>query len=536
MARVVAGSHRGALDPLKLSAPLGGALVILGLARSIPVLHGSQGCSAFAKALLTRHFREPIPLQTTAVTEVSAVLGPAQNLRTALDTITGTLAPDVIGVLTTGLVEASGEDLDGALDDYRRRSGTAGAAGGGRQPSGPVPSGPVPSRPVVSAAPLIVAARTPDFVGGLSEGWAATLTALVTQVASSPAAPMAPTADARPGASATSGASMTSGDPARSGDRRTPDGDPVPVLTGVSQTAGDLDEIASLVAGFGVRPVLVPDLSGSLDGHLAAGWTPLTTGGATLADLQLLREAPVVPAVAATAAPAAAALAELTGADVLTRPHLAGLDAVDAFVADLMQLTGRAPGRHVRRWRARFTDTMLDSQFVLGGVRVAIAAEAEDLAAVAALLAGVGAEVVAAVAPTRHALLADLPCAEVVVGDLVDLRERAAEAGAELVIGTGHAAAVAGELGAAYLPRGIPVPDRFGAGLRATAGYRGGTHFLIDVADRVLDHRARHPHPGPSRRSPPAARPAVAGSAVAGSTATRVTPERPIPEEEETTC
>lgn len=451
MARVVSSGHHGAMDPLKLSAPLGGALVFLGLSRSIPLLHGSQGCSAFAKAMLTRHFREPIPMQTTAITEISAVLGPAQNLHAALDTVTGNLSPDVIGVLTTGLVEASGEDLDGAMSAYLARRGAAVA---GEE---------------AGRSPVIVAAQTPDFLGGLSDGWAAALTALVTEAASGNHPAWArPPAEPEPAGT-------------------------LPVLTGVSHTAGDLDEIAWLVNGFGLRAVLVPDLSGSLDGHLADGWAPLTTGGTTLADLARLREAGVVHAVAATAAPAAAALAPLTGAEIVTRAHLAGLEAADGFVADLIQLTGSGPGEDIRRWRARFTDTLLDVHFVLGGARVAIAAEPEHLAGLATLLAGVGAEVVAAVAPTPHPVLAGLPCEEVVVGDLEDLRRRAGGAGAELLIGNSHVGRVAAELGAAHVACGVPVHDRIGAARQATAGYRGGTSFLTDAANRLWEYHAHRP-------------------------------------------
>lgn len=480
MARVVPSSHRSAMDPLKLSAPLGGALVFLGLSRSIPVLHGSQGCSAFAKALLTRHFREPIPMQTTAVTEVTAVLGPSTNLHTALDTITEKLGPEVIGVLTTGLVEASGEDLDGAMVAYRAAS--AGARSGG---------------------PLIVPVSTPDFIGGLSEGWSAALTALVTAAASSARSPWR--------LDVAAGAAGAGADAAGAAAARV-----LPVLAGVSLSAADLDEIAWLVEGSGLvegpgkaegsgqvegpglRPLLVPDLSGSLDGHLADAWMPLTTGGTTVAELGLLREAPVVHAIGTTAGPAGAALESLTGAKVVTRAHLAGLEAVDGFVTDLMRLTGSAPSQQIRRWRSRFADTLLDTHFVLGGARVAIAAEPEYLAAVATLLTGAGAEVVAAVAPTPHAVLADVPCAEVVIGDLEDLRERACEAGAELVLGSSHAGPVAAELGAAHLPCGIPVYDRFGAALRATVGYRGGTHFLTDAANRLLDHQAHGCAPTPT--------------------------------------
>jgi nitrogenase molybdenum-iron protein NifN len=493
MARVIPSGHRSAMDPLKLSAPLGGALVFLGLARSIPLLHGSQGCSAFAKALLTRHFREPIPLQTTAVTELSAVLGPATNLHAALDTVTEKLSPDVIGVLTTGLVEASGEDVDGAMVAYRGRSAAAGS-------------------PV--SRPLVVPVSTPDFVGGLSDGWSAALTALVTAVASSPTLPgltgaaagasgraagasgRAPRATAPPTPRGSAGADRAGADRVgadRVGADRVGADRALPVLAGVSLTAADLDEVAWLVEGFGLRPLLVPDLSGSLDGHLAEGWSPLTTGGTSLADLALLPEAAVAHAVGATAGSAAAALASLTGADTVVRAHLAGLDAVDAFVTDLIQLSGSLPGDQIRRWRARFTDTLLDTHFVLGGARVAIAAEPEHLAGVATLLAGVGAEVVAAVTPTPHAVLAEVPCEEVVVGDLEDLRQRVAEAGADLVVGSSHVGRVAAGLGAAHVPCGIPVHDRFGTALHGTVGYRGGTQFLIDAANRLLDHRAQQP-------------------------------------------
>ena len=41
----------------------------------MPMLHGSQGCTSFGLVLLVRHFREAIPLQTTAMSEVATVLG-----------------------------------------------------------------------------------------------------------------------------------------------------------------------------------------------------------------------------------------------------------------------------------------------------------------------------------------------------------------------------------------------------------------------------------------------------------------------------
>ena len=449
MARVVTGGRKGAIDPLKHSQPLGGALVFLGLNRTMPVLHGSQGCTAFAKALLTRHFGEPIPLQTTAVTEVTAVLGGGDSLLAALDTIRAKQRPDVIGVLTTGLTEVSGEDVDGELRAY-----VAERAGG-------APGGPDDE----AGVPLVVWASTPDFRGGLSDGWATALEALVR------AAPLDPPSARRPG-----------------------DAEPVAVLAGPSLTAVDLDELAALVRGFGLDPVIVPDLSGSLDGHLASAWSPLTTGGTTLDGLRSLGAARTILVAGATAASAGAALAGRTGAEVIRYAHLSGLAAVDALVADLMDRTGRPAPPQAHRWRGRLADGLLDTHFVLGGARVAIAAEPEPLVAAGSLLAAAGAEIVAAVSPTGAPVLDTAPWAEVVVGDLADLTERAADGGAELLLAGAHGRAVAERLGAAYLPLGFPVYDRLGPQLRATAGYRGSLQLLVDAANVLLDHRDRPDH------------------------------------------
>jgi nitrogenase molybdenum-iron protein alpha/beta subunit len=73
--KVVARRKAVAVNPLKQSQPLGAALAYLGVKGIMPLFHGSQGCTAFAKVMLVRHFREAIPLSTTAMTEVIDDLG-----------------------------------------------------------------------------------------------------------------------------------------------------------------------------------------------------------------------------------------------------------------------------------------------------------------------------------------------------------------------------------------------------------------------------------------------------------------------------
>jgi len=62
MAEIIKRGKALSVNPLKASATIGAALAFLGFHRCIPMLHGSQGCTAFGKVFFVRHFREPIPL------------------------------------------------------------------------------------------------------------------------------------------------------------------------------------------------------------------------------------------------------------------------------------------------------------------------------------------------------------------------------------------------------------------------------------------------------------------------------------------
>ena len=67
MAAVVKPGKACTVNPLKMSQPIGGALAFMGMSGTMPLLHGSQGCTSFGLVLFVRHFREAIPLQTTAM-------------------------------------------------------------------------------------------------------------------------------------------------------------------------------------------------------------------------------------------------------------------------------------------------------------------------------------------------------------------------------------------------------------------------------------------------------------------------------------
>lgn len=95
-------------QPLKTSPATGATLATLGFAGSIPLMHGSQGCSAFTKVYLIQHLREPIPLQNTAIDQVSAVMGGEGNVSEALQVLCEKHAPELIVLMSTGLTEMQG--------------------------------------------------------------------------------------------------------------------------------------------------------------------------------------------------------------------------------------------------------------------------------------------------------------------------------------------------------------------------------------------------------------------------------------------
>src|SRR5512145_1321886 len=154
MARVVESKKACTVNPLKMSQPLGASFAFLGLDSCMPVMHGSQGCTSFGVVLLVRHFKEAIPLQTTAMNEVTTILGGYENLEKALLNIRSRAQPAIIAICSTGLTETKGDDVDGYIRTARQK------------------------HPEL-ADTEIVYVSTPDYVGAFQDGWARAVQMLV---------------------------------------------------------------------------------------------------------------------------------------------------------------------------------------------------------------------------------------------------------------------------------------------------------------------------------------------------------------------
>jgi nitrogenase molybdenum-iron protein NifN len=431
MAEILKRAKPLAVNPLKVSQPVGAALAFLGLKNAIPMLHGSQGCTAFGKVFFVRHFREPIPLQTTAMDQVSTVMGADENVVEGLKAICEKSQPEVIGLPTTGLSETQGTDIKRLVKQFRALH---------------------PQFDHIAVVPV----NAPDYVGSLESGYALAVEAIIEALVK---------------------------ESALVGRRHRQ----VNVLASSMLTPGDTEAIKEWIEAFGLRPVLLPDIGDSLDGHLVeAETTPLTLGGTPKSEIEAMGESIATLVVGRSLNRAADLLRERTGVPDFRFDHLMGLNACDAFTQALANISGQPVPAKLERHRAQLQDAMVDTHFMTGLSRVALALDPDMLLAFGEFLAGVGAEIIAAVAPARADSLADVPSAAVQIGDLEDLERTAKLAGAQLVVSNSHAVQGAARLGVPLLRAGFPQYDFVGGYARGWVGYRGGRQALFDLANLIL--------------------------------------------------
>jgi nitrogenase molybdenum-iron protein NifN len=225
--------------------------------------------------------------------------------------------------------------------------------------------------------------------------------------------------------------------------------------------------------------------------------TPLTLGGTPRNEIAAMGESAATLVIGRSLHKAADLLQQRTGVPDFRFDHLLGLDACDAFTMALAEISGQPVPAKIDRQRAQLQDAMVDTHFMTGFLRVGLAADPDLLFALGEFLAGVGAELVAAVSPVRSDLLAGMPAASVAIGDLEDLEHAAGAADAQLIISNSHAAQTAERLGIPLLRAGFPQYDWVGGYARTWVGYRGARQALFDIANLFLGNH----HDTPAHRS-----------------------------------
>ncbi|MEW6168501.1 MAG: nitrogenase iron-molybdenum cofactor biosynthesis protein NifN [Pseudomonadota bacterium] len=456
MAVVKTPFKAAAVNPLKMSQPLGAAYAFMGMAGCMPVMHGSQGCTSFGLVLLVRHFREAIPLQTTAMNEATTIMGGYDNVEQGILNIRKRAKPALIAICSTGLTETKGDDVGGYLKLVRER------------------------HPEVEDTALVYVS-TPDYVGAFQDGWEKGVGALLEALVE-PGGPRDPQL--------------------------------VNLLPGSHLTPADIEELREIIEAFGLRALVLPDVSGSLDGHMSDDFSPTTMGGTTLAQAREMGQAALTLAVGEQMRSCAALLEKKTGVPYVVFDRLTGLAANDALMSELSRLSGRPVPARYRRQRSQLQDAMLDAHFFIGGKKIAIGAEPDLLWSLGMQLHELGAELQTAISTTQSPLLEKLPVAEVLIGDLEDLEKGAANC--DLMITHSHGRQAAARLHIPFYRAGMPMFDFLGAAHRLYVGYRGSRNLVFDIGNLLLADLHHHEARPDSFPLPETSLLAARGAAAAG--------------------
>ncbi|MEW6108987.1 MAG: nitrogenase iron-molybdenum cofactor biosynthesis protein NifE [Nitrospirota bacterium] len=416
------------INPLKHSQSIGAAIAFQGIDRALPIIHGAQGCTFLGKVLLTKHFREPIALAGTKLFTEDVVMGSEGNIIKTVNGFIEKNRPDVIGILTSGLSEAKGDDVSGIVKQLQA---------GHHQCD-------------------ILNVSTPDYEDGLETGYAKAVEALLrfTVHSSSPPSP-----------SPLEGEGWVAGQ--------------INVLVGSHLTPADFTELREIIEAFGLKPIILPDLS-ALDGS-RQGFSALAVGGTTMDGIRAMGSSGFTVAIGASMGSAAMILKERFGIEYRIFESISGLKDMDIFMETLSALSGkRVPAKYERQRRV-LADGMRDAHFHYGNRKICIALEADHAVQISRWLDEMGADVDLAVIPAHASSASKIVAAEITVGDLFSI-----DGDFDLLISNSHGEDAAKRLNLPLYQTGFPVYKIYGNNSRITAGYRGSLMMINEIANLLL--------------------------------------------------
>ena len=429
------------INPAKTCQPIGAMYAALGIRGCLPHSHGSQGCCAYHRSALTRHYKEPISASTSSFTEGASVFGGHANLIQAINNIFTVYDPEVIAVHTTCLSETIGDDLNQIFDKARK--------------DGKVPEG-----------KTLVGAPTPSYVGSHVTGFSNMVKAMAMLA-----------------------------EPSGKKSHK------VNVIPGWVEPS-DMAEIKRLAGMVGVDITLFPDTSGVLDAPLTGEYKMFPDGGVTIKELKACGDAMGTLALGEWCSADAARWLDAkckVPCTVLDMPF--GLAATDRFIDVLRTVAGVPVPDSVAIERGQLVDMISDMHQYLYGKRVALWGDPDQLISMCEFLVSLDMQPVYVVTGTpgkafekRIREICEGQPFEVKVkakGDMFLMHQWIKNESVDLLIGNTYGKYIARDEDIPLLRWGFPILDRQGHQYFPTVGYKGGLRLLEKMLDLLLDRKDR---------------------------------------------
>ncbi|MBE2216277.1 MAG: nitrogenase [Opitutaceae bacterium] len=432
-------------NPCKLCTPLGACLAFKGIAGTVPLLHGSQGCATYIRRYMISHFREPVDIASSNFSEDSAVFGGRKNLHTALENVTRQYKPAMVGVATTCLSETMGENMPMLLGEYRAEATQEGQ-------------------------PALVHVSTPSFKGTHAEGFHAAVRAIVETLAA----------------------------PRSTLERLAP----IALMPGMVSPA-DLRHLRDLVSWWGVPATFVPDYSETLDGGSWSNYERMPSGGTSLDEIRALGSARATIecglVLAGEKSTAGTHLAAKFGVRLHRLGLPIGLRQTDLFCGAMEEAANAVIPERVERERGRLIDAYVDAHKYLSGRKAIVYGEEDLVASLAVFLAEIGVWPVLCAAGGRSGRLesAILGAAPELKGrievregsDFGEIETQIAELKPDLLIGSSKGYKLARSLGLPLVRCGFPVHDRIGSQRIQMLGYTGTLQLFDCIVNALLEKK-----------------------------------------------
>lgn len=429
------------VNPAKACQPLGAVFCASGFDGALSFVHGSQGCVAYYRSHLSRHFKEPASAVSSSMTEDAAVFGGLNNMIDGLANAYALYSPKMIAVSTTCMAEVIGDDLHAFISDAKSK--------GSVPPDFDVPF-----------------AHTPAFQGSHVDGYDAMLHGIVSHF--------------------------------WEGRERQP-GETVNIVPGFDgYCVGNIRELRRMLDLMGVAHTVMCDPSDVYDTP-ADGTFRMYAGGTTADETKSALDAKATVSMQEYCSKKTLALAKDKGHETAAFHYPLGVAATDEFLMKISELTGRPIPEALRLERGRLVDAITDSASLLHGQTFALFGDPDFCLGTSRFLMELGAEPVhilatngsKAWAKKMKALLASSPFGsrgQVWPGkDLWHMRSLLCTEPVDFLIGSSYGKYLERDTGIPLIRLTFPIFDRHHHHRFPTWGYQGGLQVLVRILDRIFD-------------------------------------------------
>ena len=424
------------VNPSKMCQPMGAIQALLGVKDSMPLIHGSQGCSTYIRFQLTRHFREPIEVASTSMSEKTVIYGGEFNLMKALKNITEKQSPSMIAVTSSCLTETIGDDMAGIIEKFKDANRD-------------------------KELPVIIPISTPSYVESHVEGYNRTVKALVEHLAT-------PTV--------------------KNGK--------VNIITGNISPA-DVKEVKNILKEMDCESIILTDTSENLDAPLTEDTLSLYNGGTTIEEIEDTANSLGTISLSKHVDSAGVFLEKKFGVKSISGPIPIGLENTDSFVKSVSQLGDLEIPESIEKDRGRLIDAMVDAHSYNYHRKVAIFGDPDFVSGLTRFTCEMGMIPTVVCTGTKskrfiediNNISEEKGVSPIILagGDLYDMHREIKEARADILIGNAYGASIAQEENIPLFRVGFPVFDRLGAQRISVLGYNGGIDFVDKLTNTILD-------------------------------------------------